>query len=43
MFSSPLLDEEHAVRTGRFATKPSVEAADRRERTAARKADCMVI
>lgn len=38
---SPLL-EEQAVRTGRFATKPSVEAADRRERTAARKADFMV-
>lgn len=37
----PLL-EEHAVLTGRFATKPSVEAADRRERTAARKADFMV-
>lgn len=39
---SPLLEEEHAVRTGRFATKASVEATDRRERTAARKADFMV-
>lgn len=38
---SPLLVEQ-GVRTGRFATKPSVEAADRRERTAARKADFMM-